>query len=129
MPNKIFLALAIAWTALITVLCLVSMEAMPGIQMPESDKTIHGLLYFFFTLFWYGYFRGNLSELEISRVLLFVFLVSGLYGVMIELAQAFFTETRQADINDVFANLTGSFIAVSILYILGKYREKQQSTK
>jgi VanZ family protein len=127
--SKIYLALAFAWTIIITFICLVNTKTIPGIGIPDADKVVHAGLYFFFTLFWYLYFRGQLSELEVARVLLFVFLVAGLYGVMIELVQEFFTSTRHADINDVFANLAGALAACILLFILGKYREKRTFAK
>ncbi|RZJ35799.1 MAG: VanZ family protein [Flavobacterium sp.] len=124
--NRIFLVIALSWTALITFLCLVNSQALPGIEVENVDKWVHGSLYFFFTLFWFFFFRTQLAELELFRILQFVFLISGLFGVMIELAQEFFTTTRQADIDDVFANMTGSLIAVLMLYVIDKFRQSRQ---
>ncbi len=127
-PNY-HLWLAAGWTVIITILSLTTSAAIPGIKIEGADKLVHVVMYFFFTIFWYLYFRGQLSELEISRVLLFVFLVSGMYGVIIELSQAFFTQTREADINDVFANLAGSFAAVCLFLIQSKYLQSRTDSK
>lgn len=124
--NRLFLLVALFWTAMITFLCLVDSQSLPGIEVENVDKWVHGMLYFFFTFFWFLFFRTQLVELELFRILQFVFLVSGLFGVMIELAQEFFTKTRQADIDDVFADMAGSLIAVLMLYIIDKFRKSRQ---
>jgi len=50
-----------------------------------------------------------------SLVLSFVF------GIAIELMQQFFTVTRNADVYDVFANLSGATLAVIAIILVNKF--------
>lgn len=49
------------------------------------------------------------------------FVFSVLFGIGIELLQAFLTTTRKADIFDVFANVTGATLAVIVIILVNKY--------
>ena len=129
MHSNLFFGIAIIWTTLITILCLISPASIPGVSVPNGDKIVHAILYFFFTIFWYIFFKGQMQELEVTRVLLFVFLVAAMYGVIIELSQEVFTTARKADINDVFANMTGSLLAVGTLYTQDKFRQRRNNIK
>lgn len=42
------------------------------------------------------------------------------FGIMIELFQSYFTDTRSGDIMDVLANTTGSLLAILAIKILDK---------
>jgi glycopeptide antibiotics resistance protein len=55
-------------------------------------------------------------KLSLKKTLIYAFLFSLLFGILIEVAQAIFTTTRKADILDVLANsLGGLFAVISIL--------------
>lgn len=46
-----------------------------------------------------------------------VFAGSLIFGILIELAQAFFTVSRNADVYDVLANTMGALVALSVISV------------
>ncbi len=118
--KKLWLALAVGWTLVIAVLCLVSFSKLPSVKLAEADKYVHATFHCFFTLLWFMYLR-NIA----SRPLLKVFLGSLFYGGLIEILQGAFTETRKADFQDVAANTFGALVAVMILLLFEpKHKQK-----
>lgn len=121
-PNHFYLCLAILWTLIIAVLCLVSFNDLPsiGIKGSNIDKYIHFVFHFGFTMFWFLYLKAR------NKVSLFkIFIASFLYGIAIEIAQGLFTTTRSADVLDVIANLCGSTIAIGMISLLPKFYNKK----
>ena len=114
-PKKLWLVLAVLWTLFIAVLCLVSFNKLPTVKLTEADKYVHATFHLVFALLWFGYFQN-----AISRPLLKVFLGSLIYGILIEIMQSLFTQTRQADIKDVAANAFGALLAVAVILIYQK---------
>ena len=110
-PKKTWLVLAWTWTVAIAVLCLVSFKKLPGVKIEGLDKIVHAFLHFVFVMLWCRHFRiaGHLRE---SRLLGKALSFSIIYGCLIEIAQEYFTTTRQADLKDVLANFTGAALAV-----------------
>ena len=86
------LAVAVVWIA-----CLASLD---GVEVPGSDKWHHFLAYFLLAgsgvQLWRG--RPTLLRLAVGLVLM---------GAAIEVAQASFTASRQADPGDLLANALG----------------------
>jgi len=115
------LTLAIGWTLLILVLCLVSFKKLPSVNISEADKYVHSTFHFVFTVLWYVV----LKQRNFRHKLICVFFASVIFGSVIEILQGTFTATRQADIYDVFANSFGAFLAVSALYIYSNYLNKK----
>ena len=114
--KNLWLGLALLWTLTIAILCLVSFKKFPTVQLTDADKYVHATFHLVFTLLWFGYFSKT-----IARPLLKVFLGSLAYGIAIEIMQSLFTQTRQADINDVAANAFGALMAVGIILLGKKY--------
>jgi VanZ family protein len=125
--NKIYLWIAAAWTLIIAVLCLVSFTDFPKTNVQNADKYVHATFHFFFTIFWYLHFRNKFQERNPLRLSFGILLMSIVYGIAIEVAQEFFTTTRQADIKDVAANFTGGVLAVLMLMAYRKYKEIPKS--
>jgi glycopeptide antibiotics resistance protein len=126
MPTKTLLAhknfwlsVALLWTLLIGILCLVSFKKLPTVKLADADKYVHATFHLFFTLLWFAYFR-----LTSRKALLKAFLSSLLYGIAIEIMQSVFTETRQADIKDVAANAFGAILAVLTILLVQKYSKR-----
>lgn len=126
-PKSIYLWIALAWTFLIALLCLISFKNLPTVKVPGADKYVHTTFHFFFTIFWYGHFRNVNPERKVLSVLGKVLGMSILYGILIEIAQELLTTTRHADIADVAANFTGASLAVLLLFIIGKYKESHSA--
>lgn len=108
------LSLAIGWTFLILVLCLVKFNKLPSVQVSGVDKYVHFTFHFTFTLLWGFYNRLRLGQWVLKSSLIIVSLSIG-YGILIEILQETFTQTRKADILDVAANAAGAIVAFFVL--------------
>lgn len=119
--GKIFQAVFVLWLITITILSLVEPENFTKIDVKNSDKYAHFITYFWLTLLLYLALPKN--QLNLNSRLLFSFLFSVIYGIIIELLQGLVTVKRQPEIMDVFANTFGSFIAVLfVLFLLPKVK-------
>ena len=116
------LSLAIGWTFLILVLCLVKFNKLPAVQVSGADKYVHFTFHFTFTLFWSFYNRLRLGQWILKSSLIIV-CISISYGILIEILQETFTQTRKADIMDVAANSAGAISAFLVL-VLWKAKSK-----
>lgn len=118
MLKKATLGLAVGWTLLIAVLCLVKFTNLPSIGVSGADKYVHFTLHFVFTMLWGYYFWLKLNEIVMAKIV-FVIISSLCYGILIEFLQEKFTQTRHADVFDVLANFSGALVA-SVLFVLIK---------
>jgi len=89
------------------------------VQDGYTDKYVHCIFYFIFTVLWYLSIKRDNPESN-KKQRLIVFLMAVVFGIIIELCQQFFTTDRSADITDVAANTTGSALAVLVLWLLSK---------
>lgn len=119
--KKAVASLAIGWTILIAFLCLVKFNDLPSIGVTEADKYVHFTFHFVFTMLWGFYFWVKLKEIILSKIKQVV-IISVCYGILIEVLQEKFTKTRQADILDVMANLSGALIAFIIFILIKKQK-------
>ena len=107
-----YLIAAFFWTIAITILSLVSLKEMPSITtLKFKDKIIHFMFYFVFVFLWGNAFTKN------SKTFFKVFVFAILYGIIIEIFQGVFTETRSADFFDVLANTFGALLGLLLLFI------------
>lgn len=118
--NKIFyLVPALLWTTIVTVLCLISSDEIPMPKMGKNvDKLGHLTFHFGITALWFLYFKKKSGKTK--SALLKAFLFSLFFGIAIEISQALFTTTRQADVLDVAANCIGAFLAISFIFLYRK---------
>jgi len=116
----ILLWLAIIWTAIVTFFCLASFNELPKIEVSNFDKWGHITFHAGITFLWFLVFKFKLLN-ENKKALLKAFLFSFFYGTTIEICQDQFTKTRTGDIFDVFANTTGSLLAILFILFAGKY--------
>ena len=122
--KKAVFGLAIGWTILIAVLCLVEFTDLPSLGVSEADKYVHFTFHFVFTILWGFYFWLKLNERTISKIIRVVIL-SLCYGILIEFLQETYTTTRHADIFDVLANCTGAAIALVVFVFIKKTKSSQ----
>lgn len=125
MLNKYFW-IALFWTIAITVSCLMSAETVNKVSwfnIPYRDKVVHFGFYFVFTLLWYKYFRALNKARFSARIQVFLFAV--IWGLLIECVQGLFTAERSAELLDAIANISGSAIAVVLLWLYYKYRNNK----
>ena len=117
--KKVFLWLALVWTAIVTVFCLINFNKLPTVKVDNFDKIGHITFHFGMTTLWFLYYKFQ-KENTSRRSLIKAFLFSFSYGVTIELIQTFFTNTRSGDVLDVAANVTGSFLALGVMILIMK---------
>ena len=117
--KKTTFSLAICWTVLIAVLCLVKFGSLPSISLSGADKYVHITFHFGFVMLWGFYFRQKQNEIILPKIIRLV-VISIFYGILIEFLQETCTTTRHADIFDVLANLTGATIALLVFVFIKK---------
>jgi VanZ family protein len=104
--------IAVFWTLLITYLSLITLEKKDAFMLtiPNKDKIVHFGFYFVFVFCWTNAIKPKLTKSKIKIVF-----VAVLYGIIIEVFQSMFTETREADFFDAFANTYGAVTAYFFL--------------
>ena len=104
---------SVVYTIVLTYYCL---KASPiSIKLPsQSDKLLHALAYFVFTIAWFLSFKFTFNFTKLKS-LITVFCLAVLFGIFIEYLQYTLTNHRQADILDVLANTFGTILAVILL--------------
>lgn len=112
--NK-YLALALFWTAVVTVACLASISDVPDVDLgvENADKLVHFTFYAVFAVLWFSYLKMFVTNHKKLYILVFSFSVS--FGIIIEICQSLFTETRQADVVDAVANTLGTLLGLLLL--------------
>lgn len=113
LDKKLFLTLAIIYSCAITVLFLMPSSDLPRVKLPSgSDKIVHLLIHFLLVLVWQFYlFFRNSSRLAWKQAII-ILAGSLFYGILIELLQGYFTDSRTPDILDVLANFSGALIGI-----------------
>jgi len=120
------------WPAIIWGIFIFIISSFPGDDIPKSfminipfaDKIIHFFLYFLLVLLiLFGYLRKSKTILTI-RKFLFVFSISLLYGILLEVLQDLLFTMRSADLFDIAANAAGSFIGLLTFYYVVERRVK-----
>lgn len=124
MLKKRYFWIAVLWTIVITVLSLISSSGVPSVRkIPNIDKLVHFIFYFFFTVTWYLCFNTRDSDRLNKKVLFVSCIVAFFYGVTMEVFQELYTTSRSGDVKDVIANTIGSISAVPLL--IGYYTWKK----
>jgi VanZ family protein len=94
-------------------------QNVPLIEIPQIDKIMHFAMYFgFMSIITFE----NRKSILTSRQLFLIALIPFLYGILMEIFQISFTESRFANLYDVVANSAG--ILTSLLFwswLLFKY--------
>ncbi|MEY3498860.1 MAG: hypothetical protein RL308_529 [Bacteroidota bacterium] len=127
MLKKIYLFAALIWTFSILFFCLATFNNLPEIAVKNADKYVHFTFHFGFVMLWFLYFDFNKQMKTRFKTIFVLFLLSFIFGVAIEIAQKLFTTSRSADVFDVAANTTGTFIAS--LLIVGYIFSRKEISK
>lgn len=122
MLKKTIQSLAIGWTFLIAVLCLIKFTDLPSVKVDSADKYVHFIFHFIFTVLW-GYYFWLKQNQFLFTTQIKVVVVSLIYGVVIEFLQETLTTTRHADIFDVLANFSGAMAAFLFFTFLNKIKK------
>jgi VanZ family protein len=118
--KKKAVAVSLVYTMVLT---YYSLKASPiPVKLPsQSDKLLHALAYFVFTVLWFLSFKFTFSwNRKKSVVSTFILAVS--FGILIEILQEQLTNYRQADVLDVLANIIGTVLAIITLKLIFKDR-------
>ena len=101
---------AIVWAFFIFILSVIPGKELLQSNINQLDKLIHfGFYLILFLLSYHG------IESKKKVLVLIVFFLCSVYGFLIECFQGAFLEDRCFDWYDVFANMTGAFIGMSLI--------------
>jgi glycopeptide antibiotics resistance protein len=120
--KQLFLWAAVVWAGIIAFFCLVQLNNVPLGNVSNIDKYVHGFFHFVLTSLCYLFLKNQMSSLNSIKPLVFSFLFSFFFGIVIEISQELFTISRHADIYDVSANTSGAVLAVAIAVLFKKYK-------
>ncbi|MGB5361417.1 MAG: VanZ family protein [Eudoraea sp.] len=111
----------ICWILIITVLSLSSFEDIDteGINIPHLDKLVHFFFYFVASILGVLLIRERTKgRLNLFRSIIFAALAVIIYGIVIEVIQNTFTQTRSGEFYDVLANSLGAFFGAGLIFKL-----------
>ncbi|MFC4739282.1 VanZ family protein [Flavobacterium ponti] len=107
------------WIVFVTILSLISFEKQTITSFENSDKIVHFSFYFIMTSLLLKSIKNKRKYKYLIVIVLPFF-----YGIIIEVLQDSFTQSRKGDFYDVLANSAGIFFAV----MLNKYFIKRISS-
>jgi VanZ family protein len=117
---KSLLLIAVLYTIALTILLLIPTQDLPTDRFKNTDKVFHVAFTMLLSIVWllsaFSYFKTKFS----SKTVLIIGILIFLYGIIIEVLQSELTNTRSADVLDVFANTVGLFIGIIVFYKLLK---------
>ena len=90
------------------------------IHFNNSDKLIHFIFYFMLSItLQFSILRSTTINRKNQILLIFILVVS--YGLIMEIFQYYFTNSRSADIFDAFANTFGCICGILILPFIKRF--------
>ncbi len=119
---------ALIFTLLIPLLSLVDPEYLPdsgSLDFAGVDKAAHLCIYALLTFTWSLALPPKLRTRP--RHLIMLAAAVSLYGLLMEIMQLCFTETRSMEIWDMAANLSGTLIAAAIIFLLARFNPYKES--
>ncbi|WP_338731854.1 VanZ family protein [Mangrovimonas cancribranchiae] len=110
------LLIAIAYTVVLTLACLISIDfnKVSDIAPSFSDKIFHFLAYALLTFLWMRAFIFHLKMLK-QKAIRSSLLFSIIFGIIIEVLQMTLTSTRSFDFWDILSNTLGVLFTVFVL--------------
>lgn len=123
--GKFLLPIALVYTLLITIAFLSPSSGMPRVffKIPylPFDKIVHFVLHAILSLVWLSFLRKLLNYKLKSKNILFILLTCIAYGIIIEVLQEKVVYSRQADWQDIIANIIGTLGGMSLFF---KYKNR-----
>ena len=117
MRKQLYFWAALVWSGIITFFCLVQLNNVPLGNVSNLDKLVHAFFHFVLTTLCFLFLKSRSFNLNNRKPLLFSFLFSVFFGIAIEVAQGLLTETRQADVFDIIANMSGATLSVLLCWL------------
>lgn len=121
--KKVIQVTTFFWTGLVAYLCLTNSENLPQVELLKWDGLGHFIFHFGITFLWFLFWKTTFKT-ENRFALLKGFLFSVFFGIIIELFQLYFIETRQGDVKDIIANCSGALGAIIVVRIFIFFRDK-----
>jgi VanZ family protein len=120
-----YLSAALIWTCSILLLCLEPARELPKIEINNVDKLAHFVFHFVFVILWYLYFNSN-AKIANYKAPVILFIVSVVFGIVIECSQQAFTTSRKGDVLDVISNISGAFSALILIFSVQYYSNNKK---
>lgn len=112
--------LAILWTLLIFVGCLMPAANVPHVTVPLADKWVHFIFFGGFTFLW---LCTPPSTRQVNLCLVLALAIA--YGTIIEVLQGVFTSLgRSCEVMDVVADSIGGVLGVLVFLIGARFSRK-----
>ena len=108
--------ITILYSLALATVCLIKVDKLvEEVHIQNADKIFHFSAYFVLTILWYItlFFQFKTKK---NKSIIYAICFSVMFGIIIEILQGNVTTSRQSDINDVFANTIGVFLAALVIY-------------
>lgn len=116
MLKKYILSISVLYTLVLLTLSLVTLNTGKSLAA-NSDKVFHFVAHFLVVILWFFTFYIRLKQPK-TKALMQSFVFSLCFGIIVEVFQEVFTTTREADINDVIANIAGATLGIVVVGLL-----------
>jgi VanZ family protein len=115
---RLFLALAILYSLLITILSLIQLGKISIGDFNPTDKMMHAGAYFVLAFVWiFYYLLRTAEENKYKRGFFNISIAVIVYGMLIEVLQGTLTAYRTPDWADILANSLGVLIALTFCVV------------
>jgi hypothetical protein len=116
---------SIIWGLIILVSCTIpgnKINKIALLELKHIDKFLHFLMYFIFSLILYFDLRKYINAQKNKYFgYLYIFFISLVWGIIIELVQYYILSYREGSIADIMANIGGILTGILFILLLGKY--------
>lgn len=113
---------AILWTLLIFVLCLIPSNELPDVDVPLVDKWAHVILFGIFAFLWACTIPSRKLYVFFAVLMTTIFL-----GWLVEYIQGHYTLGRTQDNMDTLADSIGGIIGLILFFILSFIAERRKA--
>lgn len=115
--------LAIIWTLLIFVACLLPGNEFPEVDVPFIDKWVHLVIFAGFSFLWLAVWAPATAVNALG-----IFIAAGLVGYLVECLQGSgWVSGRSYDLMDVIADAVGGLLGIGLFFLLQRAGNKPQS--
>ncbi len=116
--KKLAVWIAIIWTALILIACLIPGREIPNVHIPLMDKYVHFIIFAGFSFLWLC--TRNRPHIATG---VWIFIASVALGYLVELLQGSgITYGRSYEAADVLADAIGGLIGVLLFFLFKRLR-------
>lgn len=119
--HNLLFAFALVYSILMMVASLLPTRDFPNVKIQWADKYVHATLHFILIILWLVVVSAKSSKSIKALNIWLVFISCAVFGILIEVCQELFTQSREADLYDVIANLVGSIIGIIFFSLLTKH--------